>query len=353
MQPRAHPDRHLYPRAVSEDELVTLGQIEAAREVIAGAVHRTPLLTSSTAARVVEAATGARIGDGRVYLKAEHLQKTGSFKPRGMVNKLASLTDEERRPGVITFSAGNAAQGYAYAGAALGVPVTVVMPQHAVPSKVAACRGYGARVVLEGELMGDVVATAERIAAEEGLTLCHPFDDRAVIAGHGSVGLELLDDLPEVDVVVVGVGGGGLISGVSAAVKEHRPSVRVYGVEPVTSDAMTRGLAAGEPVTVKPTSVADGLNAPFAGRVSLAMVQRYVDEVVLIDDATILAGLRFGLERLKQTLEPAGAAALAALLTGRIPVRGGDRVCIVLSGGNVDTTRLGEFLAMAAPIADA
>lgn len=338
---------------MSDVPLVTLGQIEAARAVIAGAVHRTPLLSSSTAARVVEAAAGVRIGDGRVYLKAEHLQKTGSFKPRGMVNKLASLSDEERRPGIVSFSAGNAAQGYAYAGAALGVPVTVVMPQHAVPSKVAACRGYGARVVLEGELMGDVVATTERIRAEEGLTFCHPFDDRAVIAGHGTVGLELIDDLPEVDVVVVGVGGGGLISGVSAAVKERRPSVRVYGVEPVTSDAMTRGLAAGEPVTVKPTSVADGLNAPFTGEVSLAMTRRYVDDVVLIDDATILAGLRFGLERLKQSLEPAGAAALAALLTGRIPVRAGERVCVVLSGGNVDTTRLGEFLALAAPIADA
>jgi threonine dehydratase len=343
--------RHLYPPAVSEEQLVTLTQIEAAREVIADAVHRTPLLSSSTAARVVEVATGVRIGDGRVYLKAEHLQKTGSFKPRGMVNKLASLTDAERRPGVISFSAGNAAQGYAYAGATLGVPVTVVMPQHAVPSKVAACLGYGARVVLEGELMGDVVATTERIRAEEGLTFCHPFDDRAVIAGHGTVGLELIDDLPEVDVVVVGVGGGGLISGVSAAVKERRPSVRVYGVEPTTSDAMTRGLAAGEPVTVKPTSVADGLNAPFTGTVSLAMAQRYVDEVVLIDDATILAGLRFGLERLKQSLEPAGAAALAALLAGRIPVRTGERVCVVLSGGNVDMTRLGELLAMAAPIA--
>jgi threonine dehydratase len=335
---------------VSEDPVVTLEQIEAAREVIAGSVHRTPLLSSSTAARVVEAATGARIADGRVYLKAEHLQKTGSFKPRGMSNKLASLTDEERRAGIVTFSAGNAAQGYAYAGAALGVSVTVVMPQHAVPSKVAACLGYGARVVLEGDLMGDVVATAERVRTDEGLTFCHPFDDAAVIAGHGSVGLELLDDEPDVDVVVVGVGGGGLISGVAAVVKERRPSARVYGVEPNTSDAMTRALEAGEPVTVKPTSVADGLNAPYAGKVSLAMVQRYVDEVVLIDDATILAGLRFGLERLKQSLEPAGAAALAALLTGQIPVRAGERVCVVLSGGNVDTTRLGEFLALAAPI---
>jgi threonine dehydratase len=345
-------DRHLYAPAVSEDRLVTLVQIEAAREVIARAVHRTPLLSSSTAARVVEAATGVRIGDGRVYLKAEHLQKTGSFKPRGMVTKLVSLTDAERRPGIISFSAGNAAQGYAYAGATLGVPVTVVMPEHAVPSKVAACLGYGARVVLEGELMGDIVGVTERIRAAEGLTFCHPFDDPAVIAGHGTVGLELIDDLPEVDVVVVGVGGGGLISGVSAALKERRPSVRVYGVEPVGSDAMTRGLAAGEPVTVKPNSVADGLNAPFTGKVSLAMTQRYVDEVVLIDDATILSGLRFGLERLKQSLEPAGAAALAALLTGRIPVRAGERVCVVLSGGNVDLARLGEFLAMAAPIAD-
>jgi threonine dehydratase len=336
---------------MSDQRLLTLAEIEAARAVIAASVHRTPMLSSATAARAVEAATGARLGDGRVYLKAEHMQKTGSFKPRGMVSKVASLSPAERKRGIISFSAGNAAQGYAYAGAALGVPVTVVMPEHAVPAKVAACIGYGARVVLEGAVMGDVVGATERIREAEDLVFCHPFDDRAVMAGYGSIGLEILEDVPEADVIVVGIGGGGLISGVAAAVKERRPSARVYGVEPEGSNAMTQGLAAGHPVQITPHSVADGLNAPFVGELSLPMTRRYVDGVVLLSEATILAGLRFGLERLKQSLEPAGAAALAALLTGRIPVGDGERVCVVLSGGNVDVGRLGEFIAAAEPLA--
>lgn len=339
-----------YPPAVTAGSIVTLARIEAARELIDDAVHRTPMLSSVTAARVVEVATGVRVGDGRVYLKAEHLQKTGSFKPRGMTARVASLTPEERERGIITFSAGNAAQGYAYAGAALGVPVTVVMPAAANPTKVAAARGYGAEVVLEGAHFGEVYAGMERIQAERHLVLCHPFDDPEVIAGHGSVGLEILDDVPEVDVVVVGIGGGGLISGVAAATRERRPSARVYGVEPTGSDAMSRALEAGSPVPFAPQSVADGLNAPFAGVRTLAMVQRYVEEVVRIEDSTILAGVRFGLERLKQALEPAGAAALAAVLMGRIPLRDGEQVCVVLSGGNLDLARVGEFLAAADPL---
>ena len=335
---------------MTADRIVPIREIEAARELIAGKVHRTPMLASATAARVVEAATGARIGDGRVYLKAEHLQKTGSFKPRGMTAKVASLSAADRERGIITFSAGNAAQGYAFAGAAVGVPVTVVMPAAANPTKAAATRGYGAEVVLEGAHFGEVYAAMERIRDERGLVVCHPFDDPEVIAGHGSVGLEILEDLPEVDVVVVAIGGGGLISGTAAAIRERRPSVRVYGVEPTGSDAMSQALAAGRPVAFAPHSIADGLNAPFAGEWTLAMVRRYVEDVVRLEDPTILAGLRFAMERVKQVVEPAGAAGLAALLTGRIPVRAGERVCVVLSGGNLDITRAGELLAAAEPL---
>jgi threonine dehydratase len=330
--------------------LVDLHAIEAAREVIAGRVHRTPLLSSSAAAAAVSRATNIRLGDDRLYLKAEHLQKTGSFKPRGMTARVAALTPSERARGIITVSAGNAAQGYAYAGAAMGVPVTVVMPAAAVRSKAEAATGYGARVVLEGDTMDETFAALDRIREEEGLVYCHPFDDPLVVAGHGSVGLEILDDLPEVDVAVIGIGGGGLISGVAAALKERRPGVRVYGVEPIGSDAITLALAAGEPVRIQPVSVADGLNAPFAGELTLAMIQRYVDEVILIDEATILAGLRFALSRLKQVVEPAGSAALGATLTGRIPIRDGERVAVVLSGGNVEVTRLGELVDRAAVV---
>src|SRR5689334_4360012 len=255
---------------------IDLQAIEAAREVIAGRVHRTPILSSKAAADVVERVTGARLADGTLYLKAEHLQKTGSFKSRGMTNKVATLTADERRRGIITVSAGNAAQGYAYAGAALGVPVTVVMPAAANRTKAAAAAGYGARVVLEGDHVGETFAAKDRIAQEEGLTFCHPFDDVAVMAGHGSAGLEILEDLPEVDVVVIGIGGGGLISGIATAVKALRPSVRVYGIEPEGSDAISQALALGESVRATPKSVADGLNAPFAGELTLAVIRELV-----------------------------------------------------------------------------
>ncbi len=329
------------------DHLVPIADLEAARERIAGIVHRTPLLSSATAAAWTTAATGVRVAGDRIFLKAEHLQKTGSFKARGMTNRIVTLSPEARARGAITLSAGNAGQAYAWAGRAAGVPMTVTMPAGAVRTKVDACLGYGARVVLHGAHVGETLAELERIRDAEGLEFVHPFDDPAVIAGHGSIGFELLEDLPDVDVVVVGVGGGGLISGVAAAVKERRPTVRVYGVEPDRSNAVTLALQAGEVVRIQPESVADGLGAPFAGIWTMAMCRHYLDDIVLLDDPTILAGMRFALERMKQVLEPAGAAALAAVLAGRIPIRDGDRVAVVGSGGNVEVSRLGDLLAAA------
>ncbi len=330
--------------------LVPLSEIEAARERLGRRVHRTPLMSSATAATRVAAAIGVRLGDDRLYLKPEHLQKTGSFKPRGMINRIETLPAEARERGVITLSAGNAGQAYAWAGRTAGVAVTVTMPAGAVRSKVDACRGYGARVVLHGEHVGETLAELERISASEGLTFVHPFDDPAVIAGNGSVGLELLEDVPDLDVVVVGVGGGGLISGVAGALKERRPGIRVVGVEPERSNALTLAIEQNDIVRIRPDSVADGLGAPFAGLWTLAMARRYVDEIVLLDDPTILAGMRFAVERLKQVLEPAGAAGLAAVLAGRVPIRDGERVAVVLSGGNVEVGRLGELLAAAGPL---
>ena len=332
------------------DHIVTLDEILAAREVVAGHVHRTPMLSSATAARVLATAGGPDVAGGTIHVKAEHLQVTGSFKPRGMTNKVASLTAEERARGLVTLSAGNAAQAYAWAGREAGVHATVVMPAKAVRSKVDACLGYGAEVVLHGAHVGETLQRVRELEAERGLVYCHPFDDPAVIAGHGSAGLEILDDLPDVDVIVVGVGGGGLISGIAAAVKERRPATRVYGVEPEGANSMTLSLARGEVVTIQPATVADGLAAPFAGAWTLAMVQRYLDGLIVIDDATILAGVRFAAERMKQVLEPAGAAALAAVLFNLIPIRAGDRVCVVASGGNVEIARLGALLEMAAPL---
>ena len=236
-----------------------------------------------------------------------------------MTNKIATLPDAAKATGVITLSAGNAGQAYAWAGRSAGVAVTVVMPAGAVRSKVDACLGYGARVVLHGAHVGESLAELERLRDAEGLEFVHPFDDPAVIAGHGSIGLEMLEDVPDLDVVVVGVGGGGLISGVAAALKERRPGIRVYGVEPELSNAVSLALERNEVVRIQPESVADGLGAPFAGVWTLAMCRRYLDDIVLLDDPTILAGMRFAVERLKQVLEPAGAAALAAVLAGRDP----------------------------------
>ncbi len=329
---------------------VTLAGIRATREQLAGRLHHTQMLSSATAARFAMAARGARLADDRLYIKAEHLQKTGSFKPRAALARIASLGADERTRGAITMSAGNAGQAYAWACRELGVPMTVVMPEGAVPGKVAACLAYGAEVVFHGRHVGESRVRLEELRQERGLTLVHPYDDPEVLLGTGSCGLEILEDLPDVDVVVVPVGGGGLLGGVTVALRETRPDVRVFGVEPVGADSLHRALAGGGvPVPITPSSVADGLMAPIAGRLVTKIAARYVDGVVLVEDAQILAGMRFALERLKQVLEPAGAAALGAVLAGAVPLRDGERVCVIASGGNVALERLGELLA-AAPL---
>ncbi|MBA2556818.1 MAG: pyridoxal-phosphate dependent enzyme [Chloroflexi bacterium] len=332
------------------------GAVERAAQRIAGRVAHTPLLGSRTAAQLIAERTGVRLGAPsgggtrpRLFLKAEHLQVTGSFKPRGACNKLLELTAEERQRGLITLSAGNHAQAVAYAAAAEGIPVTVVMPIGASPAKAAAAAAYGAEVVLHGQDVGETFARMEELRDERGLVFVHPFDDPAVIAGQGTVGLEILEDLPDVDVIVVGVGGGGLISGIATAVGRARPATRIYGVEPVGSSAMTSALAAGSVIPVQPVSIADGLGAPFAGARTLDIVRQLVEAVVLVEEAVIANGVRFALERMKQVLEPAGAAALGALLAGRIPLDDDATVCVVASGGNLDLERLPAILDLAGP----
>ncbi len=322
---------------------------EAAR-LIAGHVARTPLLASSTAARVAESASGVRLAGGTLHAKAEHLQATGSFKVRGATLRLALLDDAERAAGVIAISAGNHAAAIATAARRAGIRAVVVMPAAAVRSKVEACRAYGAEVILHGATTAEAWAEMERVLDERGLTFIHPFDHPVTIAGQGTVGLEILEDLPDVDVVVVGVGGGGLISGIATALATRRPATRVWGVEPANSTALSSALAADGIVAVTAGSVADGLNAPFAGEWTLALARRHLAGIVTLTDPEILGGLRFAAERMKQVLEPAGAAGLAAVLLGRIPLRDGDRVCVVFSGGNVAIERVGELIAEAAPI---
>ena len=321
---------------------LTIADVEAAQRRIAGRVHRTPLLSSHT--------LGAQIGlGGPVWLKAENLQKTGSFKVRGALNTIDLLSDEQKARGVITVSAGNHAQAVAWAAATAGVAATVVMAAAASPIKVAATRGYGAEVILFGANNLEAFAEMERLREERGLTLVHPFDAATTVAGTGTVGLELLEDLPDLglgagagrDTVVVGIGGGGLSSGLAFVLKTLRPGIRVIGVEPTGAPAMTNALRAGKPVPLTSAqTIADGLAAPFAGVLNLALVRDYVDEVILIDDEAILAGSRFLLERAKLLAEPAGSAATGALLTGVIKVEHGATVISIVSGGNVDPEKL-------------
>ncbi len=314
-------------------ELVELQDILAAREVISGRVHRTPVMGS--------AYFGEQAGV-RLHLKLEMFQKTGSFKPRGVLNKLHHLSAEDKEKGVISLSAGNHAQALAWGARQSGIAATIVMPAKSVRSKIEATRGYGGLVVLTD---GNLLETCMAIQEEHGLTLVHPFDDPKIIAGQGTVGLEIAEDVPDVDVVVVGVGGGGLISGVAVAVKSKNPDVRVIGVEPEGASAMAQSVERGEPVHLeRMDTIADGLAAPFAGTHTLAHVQAYVDELVTVSDQEIVRARALILERAKVVAEPAASAALAAILSGKLTLPQGATVVCVVSGGNIDAERLKALL---------
>ncbi len=316
--------------------MVTLQDIHAARSVIGDRLHRTPTFSATT--------LGGMAGV-ELWLKAELFQKTGSFKPRGVLTKLASLTSEERAHGVIGISAGNHAQALAYGAAREGIACTVVMPATAVQSKVAACRGYGAEVVLHGATTIEAFLEYDRLLEARGLTPVHPFNDPQVIAGQGTLGLEILEDAPDLEAVVVPVGGGGLLAGIAIAIKESRPGARVVGVEPEGAPSLTRSLEVGRVVPLEAVrTIADGLSAPFAGDLTLAIAQRYVDDVVLVSDEEIAHALGLVLERAKLQGEPAGVAGVAALLAGKCGARSGARVVTPICGGNVDRARLKELL---------
>lgn len=314
---------------------VTVEAIEWARERIASRIHRTPLFSSRT--------LGERTGT-RLFLKAECLQKTGSFKIRGVLNRIAELSAAERERGLIGISAGNHAQALAYGATLEGVRSVVVMPAKASRAKAEASRAYGAEVILHGTVH-EAFAKMDELRAEHGYTLVHPFGDAGVIAGQGTVGLEIMEDLPDADVVVVPVGGGGLLAGVSAAVRGKRAATRVIGVEPEGAPTLRRALDAGRVVTLDAVStIADGLAAPMSSELVLAHVRAFVDEVVTVPDAAIGEAVRLLAERAKLVSEPAGAAGLAALLSGAVRVPARARVAVIVSGGNIDLHRLEELL---------
>jgi len=316
--------------------LLDLSLLRAAQERIRGKVQRTPLLSAAT--------LGERVGV-RLFLKCENLQKTGSFKPRGALNKVLSLTVAERSKGIVTVSAGNHAQAVAWAARLVGAPCVVVMPSDAPRSKVEAGRGYGAEIVFHDD-RGTLFVKLAEVRDARGLTFVHPFDDPVVLAGAGTVGLEIVEDRPEVDVVIVPVGGGGLLGGVATAIKFLRPETRVIAVELAAGPGLAPALAVGKPVPVsRPTgTLADGMTPPFVGALPLAIARRLGVELAVVTEDEIAAAMRELATRAKLVAEGSGAAATAALLSGRITVRPGSTVVAIVSGGNVDPDRLGAIL---------
>jgi threonine dehydratase len=321
-----------------ESGLVGRASIEAAHRALDGVAERTPLL----AAHWLTDEVGAQ-----VRLKCENLQRAGAFKVRGAYTAVARLSVADRARGVIAYSSGNHAQGVALAARLFGVRAVVVMPVTSPEVKREGARRLGAEVVLEGRTSVERQARAESIAAEQGLTIIPAFDDADIIAGQGTTAIEILDDWPDVEAILVPIGGGGLISGIAAYVKQTRPDVRVIGVEPDTADAMRQSIAAGAPVTIPPaTTIADGLMPVRPGDLNFAHVREYVDDIVCVDDAAIINATRRLLASSKLVVEFSGAATVAALLSRAFEPRGA-RVAAVLSGGNLDPVRALELLGAA------
>jgi threo-3-hydroxy-L-aspartate ammonia-lyase len=312
--------------------MIELSDIEAAAQVLAGVAHRTPVVTS----RTLDGLVGAT-----VYLKPENLQRGGAFKFRGAYNRIASLAD---LPGVAAFSSGNHAQAVAIAAGLLGTTAVILMPEDAPAAKVEATRGYGAEVVTYDRWTQDREALGTALAEERGLVLVKPYDDPLVMAGQGTAALELIEDAGPLDALVVPVGGGGLMAGSATAAKALHPETRVVGVEPEAGDDTRRSLAAGERIALEvPRTIADGLQATVPGELTFEVNRRLVDEIVTVTDAELVAAMRFAFDRLKLVLEPSGAAAIAALLAGKVEAAG--RVGAILSGGNVGVERFNELTA--------
>lgn len=314
---------------------INLADIVAARERLRGAVYYTPCAHSE----MLSGLTGQQI-----YLKLENLQMTGAFKERGALNRIATLTPEQAARGVVAASAGNHAQGVAYHATRRGIRALIVMPLATPLVKVTATRGFGADVVLHGANYDEACEEALRLCAAEGMTFIHPFDDPVVMAGQGTIGLELLEQVPDLEAVAVPIGGGGLIGGIACAVKESRPGVRVVGVQTSRLPSMAAAVAEHHPVTIDPaTTIADGIAVRRAGDITLPIIEKYVDEIVTVDEDEIASAILMLLEREKTLAEGAGATALAALLQHKTSLKGA-RTAVVIGGGNIDVTLLSRII---------
>lgn len=314
---------------------ISLADIEAARERLRGSVYYTPCAHSV----VLSQLTGQQI-----FLKLENLQMTGAFKERGALNRIATLTPEQASRGVVAASAGNHAQGVAYHATKRGIRSTIVMPLATPLVKVTATRGFGAEVVLHGANYDEACEEALRLCSAQGMTFIHPFDDPLVMAGQGTIGLEVLEQVPDLEAIAVPIGGGGLIGGIACAIKESRPEVRVVGVQTSRLPSMAAAVAEHQPVTVEPgTTIADGIAVRRAGDITFPVVERYVDEIVTVDEDEIASAILVLLEREKTLAEGAGAAALAALLQRKTSLNG-TRTAVVVGGGNIDVTLLSRII---------
>lgn len=315
--------------------MISLPGIQAALKRIRGAIYLSPCARSET----FSASTGSS-----VYLKLDNLQRTGAFKERGALNKLLTLTPEEQARGVIAASAGNHAQGVAYHAGRLGIRAEICMPLTTPLTKVSATKNYGADVVLHGTNYDEAYEEAVRRSQENHFTFVHAFDDDVVIAGQGTLGMEILQQHPDIEAVVSPIGGGGLIGGIACAVKESNPKVQVFGVQPARLPSMKAALAEGKPVTLPPaTTIADGIAVRRAGERTFPLVRKYVDEVVTVDDEEIANAILLLLEREKTLAEGAGAAAVAAVLNRKLPLEG-KKVAVVVGGGNIDVTLLARII---------
>jgi threonine dehydratase len=315
---------------------LSLADIVAARARLGQAVYRTPCARSEMLSRM----TGQQ-----VFLKLENLQMTGSFKERGALNRIATLTPEQAAQGVVAASAGNHAQGVAYHATQRGIRSVIVMPLTTPLVKVTATRGFGAEVLLHGANYDEACTEATRLCEEQGMTFIHPFDDAVVMAGQGTIGLELLEQIEGLEAVVVPIGGGGLIGGIACAIKESRPSIRVIGVQTSRLPSMAEALRAHHPVTLEPaTTIADGIAVRRAGQVTFPVVEKYVDEIVTVDEDEIASAILTLLEREKTLAEGAGATALAALLQKRTSLAPDVRTAVLVCGGNIDVTLLARII---------
>lgn len=306
-----------------------LKDIEAAAKRLEPIIHKTKIEMSKTF---------SDMAGGNIYLKYENQQKTGSFKIRGAANKITALVERGEVTSVVASSAGNHAQGVAYASHVNNIPATIVMPKSAPIAKVSATESYGAKVVLHGDCYDDAYNKAVEIQTNEGATFLHPFDDYEVMAGQGTIGIEILEELPTVDMIIVPAGGGGLLAGVAACVKQINPRVKIIGVQAEGASAIAESFKAKKRlVSDKATTIADGIQVKAPGEKTMEIINKYVDDVVLVSDAEISAAILLLLERTKQVVEPAGATPLAAVLNGKVDVKG-KKVACVLSGGNIDVS---------------